>query len=223
MGMLSGREIERQRKQGNIVIEPTERGPNPNSFNLRLADRLLIYQKTEPILRWWEARYAAWLERCADAGALAASWRPSTPPPFTAPLDMAKPEPVVELVIPPYPTGLVLFPGMLYLGCTMEYTETEGFVPFIEGRSSVGRLGMQIHVTAGFGDCGFKGDWTCEITVMHSLRVYPNVEIAQIAYSELVDGVEPSKNPDSYTGKYQGQRGPKPSGLWKDFLPKDKA
>lgn len=53
--------------------------------------------------------------------------------------------------------GLVIEPGRLYLGSTLEYTKTDKFVPMLEGRSSVGRLGLYIHVTAGFGDVGFSG------------------------------------------------------------------
>ena len=56
--------------------------------------------------------------------------------------------------------GLVLMPGGLYLAKTKEYTETHGFVPQVVGRSSIGRLGLWIHVTAGFGDLGFKGNCT---------------------------------------------------------------
>ena len=56
--------------------------------------------------------------------------------------------------------GLLLEPQKLYLGRTIEYTATEGYVPMLEGRSSIGRLGLFVHVTAGFGDIGFKGFWT---------------------------------------------------------------
>jgi len=108
--------------------------------------------------------------------------------------------------------GLVLQPNRLYLGCTMEYTETPHHIPLIEGRSSVARLGLSIHVTAGFGDCGFRGQWVLEITTVHPLRIYSGVEICQIAY------FEPNGALRSYAGKYQGQRGPQPSRLWKDFI-----
>jgi dCTP deaminase len=71
------------------------------------------------------------------------------------PLDMKKENPAQKVVIPP--EGLVLQPGTLYLGRTNEYTETFNLVPMLEGRSSVGRLGLFVHVTAGFGDVGFCG------------------------------------------------------------------
>jgi dCTP deaminase len=129
---------------------------------------------------------------------------------FSPTLDMRKENPVLETTIPP--EGFVLEPGTLYLGHTLEYTETKGFVPIVEGRSSVGRLGMQVHLTAGFGDNKFHGDWTLEISVLHPLRVYAGVRVCQIFYTTL-EGVQGA----GYKGKYQGQRGPKPSGIWRDF------
>ena len=93
-------------------------------------------------------------------------------------LDMKTPNPVKQLTIPE--EGLVLDPGKLYLGRTQEFTKTESFVPMLEGRSSVGRLGLFIHVTAGFGDVGFAGYWTLEIFCVQPIRIYPGVEICQI-------------------------------------------
>lgn len=78
-------------------------------------------------------------------------------------LDMKKDHAVRKIVIPE--EGLLLEPHKLYLGRTNEFTKTEGFVPMLEGRSSTGRLGLFIHVTAGFGDVGFAGYWTLEIFV----------------------------------------------------------
>lgn len=76
----------------------------------------------------------------------------------------------------------MLTPGKLYLGRTNEWTETYGLVPKLEGRSSIGRLGLFIHVTAGYGDVGFKGFWTLEIVAVEPVRIYPNMEIGQLSY-----------------------------------------
>ena len=76
-------------------------------------------------------------------------------------LDMRQVNRVRRLKIPE--SGLVLNPNQLYLGRTVERTETHDLVPMIEGRSSIGRLGLFVHVTAGFGDVGFKGFWTLEM------------------------------------------------------------
>lgn len=126
-------------------------------------------------------------------------------------LDMAKPNAIEFLKIPA--EGLLLEPGRLYLGRTLEYTETRGLVPMLEGRSSVGRLGLFVHVTAGFGDIGFCGFWTLEISCIQPVRIYAGVEICQIFY-HTVSGAH-----DSYdTGKYQRNAGIQPSMLWKDFI-----
>ncbi|MFI5332887.1 MAG: dCTP deaminase [Candidatus Babeliales bacterium] len=125
-------------------------------------------------------------------------------------LDMKKQHEVTSLVIPQ--EGLVLEPGVLYLGRTMEYTVTEHYVPMLEGRSSIGRLGLFIHITAGFGDVGFKGYWTLEISCIHPIRIYPQVEICQIFYHTIEGDYE------LYTSnKYQNNRGIQPSMLYKDF------
>lgn len=125
-------------------------------------------------------------------------------------LDMKKENRAKKLIIPD--NGLILDPGKLYLGRTIEYTRTENCVPMLEGRSSIGRLGLFIHVTAGFGDVGFSGFWTLEIFCVQPVRVYPDVEICQIYY-HTIEGEY-----DKYiSGKYQNNNGIQPSLLFKDF------
>jgi len=125
-------------------------------------------------------------------------------------LDMKKEHQVQQVVIPEQ--GLVLETGKLYLGRTIEYTATESFVPMLEGRSSIGRLGLFIHITAGFGDVGFRGYWTLEIFCVQPIRIYPGIEICQIFY-HTIEG-----DYDQYvSNKYQNNRGVQPSMLYKDF------
>lgn len=78
--------------------------------------------------------------------------------------------------------GYLLEPGTLYLGVTEEYTETHKAVPFLEGKSSVGRLGIDIHATAGKGDVGFCNTWTLEISCVQPVRVYAGMPIGQLIY-----------------------------------------
>ena len=92
---------------------------------------------------------------------------------------------IEEIMIPA--EGYVLQPGTLYLGVTEEYTETHQHVPFLEGKSSVGRLGIDIHATAGKGDVGFCNTWTLEISCVHPVRVYAGMPIGQLIYF-TVDG-----------------------------------
>ncbi|MCL2084912.1 MAG: dCTP deaminase [Oscillospiraceae bacterium] len=125
-------------------------------------------------------------------------------------LDMKKPLPAEKIAIPD--DGLILRPGILYLGRTVEHTYTNSYVPMLEGRSSIGRLGLYVHVTAGFGDIGFSGYWTLEIQCVHPVRVYPFIEICQIYYHEISgDYVEYGG------GKYQNNTGIQPSLMYKDF------
>lgn len=170
--ILSGLEI--KSKMGkDIIIKPfDEKRVNPNSYNLRLHNELLVYDEEF--------------------------------------LDMKKPNKTKTLTIPD--SGFLLSPGKLYLGRTVEYTATTNYIPMLEGRSSIGRLGLFIHVTAGFGDVGFKGYWTLEIHCIEPVKVYPFVEICQIYYHTIEGNFE-----EYIKGKYQDNTGIQPSLLFKDF------
>lgn len=170
--ILSGREIARHMGH-EIIIEPFHpKQVNPNSYNLTLADELMVYD--EPVL------------------------------------DMKKRNTGHILKIPA--EGYLLQPNTLYLGRTREYTKTDCFVPMLEGRSSIGRLGLFIHVTAGFGDVGFAGYWTLEMFCVQPIRIYAGVEICQIYFHTVLGEA------DKYThGKYQNNEGIQPSLLYKDF------
>ena len=170
--ILSGKEILKHMGKEIIITPFDEKRINPNSYNLSLADELLVDEQDE--------------------------------------LDMKKPNPTKRIVIPE--EGLLLEPNRLYLGRTNEFTRTDRYVPMLEGRSSTGRLGLFIHVTAGFGDIGFAGYWTLEIFCVQPVRIYPNVEICQIYYHDI-DGEY-----DLYSsGKYQNNSGIQASLLYKDF------
>lgn len=170
--ILSGKEI--KNKLGNeIIIEPFNAAQlNPNSYNLRLHDELLVYEDKL--------------------------------------LDMKKKHAVRSIAIPQ--EGYVLDAGTLYLGRTLEYTKTDKYVPMLEGRSSIGRLGLFIHITAGFGDVGFNGFWTLEMYCVQPVRIYPGIEICQIFYHSIEGEY------DRYvSNKYQNNSGIQPSLLYKEF------
>ncbi len=107
-----------------------------------------------------------------------------------AALDARRANPVEECRIPE--EGFVLIPGQLYLGVTEEYTETHGYVPFLEGKSSVGRLGIDIHSTAGKGDEGFCNFWTLEMSVKIPVRIYAGMPVGQLIYFEISGTVDKS-------------------------------
>ncbi len=127
-------------------------------------------------------------------------------------LDMRKCNRVRDLRIPD--AGLVLEPNRLYLGRTVEYTETHNLVPMIEGRSSIGRLGLFVHVTAGFGDVGFRGYWTLEMFAVQPVRIYPGIQICQIFYHQIVGDIQEYKS-----DKYQDNSGIQPSLMFKELNP----
>jgi len=170
--ILSGIEI--KNKMGKeIFIDPyNESQVNPNSYNLRLHNELLVYKNSV--------------------------------------LDMKENNEVKSIFIPP--EGLLLEANKLYLGRTIEYTKTENYVPMLEGRSSIGRLGLFIHVTAGFGDVGFSGYWTLEMFCVEPIRIYAGIEICQIYY-HAIQGEYQKYN----SGKYQNNTGVQPSLLYRDF------
>jgi dCTP deaminase len=126
-------------------------------------------------------------------------------------LDMARANRVRRVTIPA--DGIVLSPNQLYLARTVERTETHAFVPMIEGRSSVGRLGLFVHVTAGFGDVGFCGYWTLEMFAVQPVRIYPYVPICQIFYHEVRGKIT------KYNSKYQNNRDIQPSLLFRELRP----
>lgn len=131
-----------------------------------------------------------------------------------AELDVRSNNPTELLSIPP--DGLVLRPGVLYLGSTAELVGCDTLAAVVEGKSSLGRLGLTAHVTAGFIDCGFRGNITLEMSVVHRLRVYPGMRVCQVCFTTMEGEVR------LYAGKYQDQRGPQSSRSWRDFAEKDR-
>ena len=98
--------------------------------------------------------------------------------------------------------GYLLLPDKLYLGVTIERTYTPYHIPTYEGRSTTGRYFLQSHQTAGFGDIGFNGHWTLEITVKRPTIVYPGMRIGQIGFDSIEGEIE------LYNGNYSGNKLP---------------
>lgn len=124
-------------------------------------------------------------------------------------LDVAKDNPTYSVTIPP--DGIVLRPGQLYLGTTAERVATDRYVGVVEGKSSLGRLGLCAHVTAGFIDTGFAGQITLEMIVAHPVRIRAGMRICQICFSTVEGEIQ------LYAGKYQHQVGVQASRSWQDF------
>ena len=129
-------------------------------------------------------------------------------------LDARKHNKIVHFEIPE--EGFLLQTGTLYLGVTEEYTETHAHVPFLEGKSSTGRLGIDIHATAGKGDVGFCGHWTLEISVKQPVKIYKGMPIGQLIYFP-VDGEIEIKYNQKKNSKYSNQPDkPVESMMWKN-------
>jgi dCTP deaminase len=130
-------------------------------------------------------------------------------------LDMKKANRTRRIVIPE--DGLVLSPNQLYLGRTVEMTETHNLVPMIEGRSSIGRLGLFVHITAGIGDVGFRGYWTLEMFAVQPVKIYPGVPICQILFHQIDGSIR-----EYSSDKYQNNCDIQPSLLYKELNPSAK-
>lgn len=130
-------------------------------------------------------------------------------------LDCKKDNPYKEVEIPE--EGIVLIPGELYLGCTVEKFETEDYIIMFEGKSSLARLGLFSHISAGFGDYGFIGHLTLEFSCVKPIRIYKNMPVGQVYY-ETMEGMCINKYGKNVTSKYQNnEQKPVPSRMHLNF------
>ncbi len=125
-------------------------------------------------------------------------------------LDVKQPNRFRRIHIPQ--EGMILSPSQLYLGRTVERTETHNLVPMLEGRSSLARLGLFVHVSSGFGDVGFCGYWTLEMFAVQPVRIYPGIKICQVFYHEIAGEVR-----EYQSDKYQNNHDIQPSLMYKEF------
>jgi len=129
-------------------------------------------------------------------------------------LDAKKHNSIEELIIPD--EGFIIAPGTLYLGATIEYTETHNSVPFLEGKSSVGRLGIDIHATAGKGDVGFCNNWTLEISCIQPVRIYSGMPIGQLIYFAVEGDIQNYYNKKENAKYNKVSNKPTESMMWKN-------
>lgn len=171
--ILTGNEII-NRLNKEIFIEPFNlQQINPNSYNLSLANELMIYN--EEIL------------------------------------DPKRNNMVEKIIIPE--EGYILEPNKVYLARTVEYTKTLNLVPMIIGRSSLGRLGLAVHVSSGFGDVGYSGYWTMQLVCVQQIKIYPDMKICQIFYNTIC-----GNSVDYISDKYQNSDEIIASKIFKEFL-----
>ncbi|MBI5087742.1 MAG: dCTP deaminase [Actinobacteria bacterium] len=129
-------------------------------------------------------------------------------------------EDLTELITIPEEGVFMLHPGEFVLGTTLEMVSVpDDLVARIEGKSSLGRLGLIIHSTAGFIDPGFSGHVTLELTNIATLPItlYPGMKIGQVSFMQMTTPADNPYGSGARGSKYQGQRGPTPSRYWENF------
>lgn len=134
---------------------------------------------------------------------------------------MKRMDDLTELVEVKEDEPFILHPGEFVLGSTREWVQLPDDVAGrLEGKSSLGRLGLVTHSTAGFIDPSFQGHLTLELSNLATLPItlYPNMPIGQIAFFRLSSPAQSGYGAEERKSKYQGQRGPTPSRYWENFV-----
>ncbi len=165
MAILSGPEIISAVHRQDINIDPFEPGlVNPASVDLRLGKKVAVYE------RWVDEYHGC---------------EPRTLYATNKVLDVKEPPTMREYEIDEE-EGLILQPGILYLMHTDERVCSTKYIPVLDGKSSIGRLGIVIHLTAGYGDPGYDGQYTLEVTAVHPIKVYAGMRFCQMRFHEMV-------------------------------------
>jgi deoxycytidine triphosphate deaminase len=184
--ILTGPQIASEIREGRIQFHPFDpKHCNPNSVNFHLGSRLLVYKRPGLLRRLWDfVRGQEWS------------------------LTLRSRNEVEVIDIPP--EGIILQPGQLYLGSTVEYIGSTHYAPLMAARSSIGRLGLFIFLNSGLGDIGFQGQWTLELMTIHPIRLFAGDRIGQMMF------FKPEGEVVQYSGKYQRSVGPVSSLIYQD-------
>ncbi len=204
-GILSGKSILSALKKGDIEITPFqadhvifESRVNPASYDLTLGPEVAVYTATT-----YPEFLAANADELPGRGVR----------PRNGTLDAARENEVARHQMST--KGFVLMPGVGYLMHTAEKICSNKYVPILDGKSSIGRLFCFVHVTAGYGDPGFDGQYTLEVVVMQPLIVYPGMKFCQIRFHTIVGEFDSYKRKGNYQGVLAD--GPVPSQSWRMF------
>lgn len=188
--------------KGEIVISPFNKDNlGTNSVDLTLNPKMLVYQRAEDYINHSlvnDKSGVIFIGLTADGNAIYKELYQEYH------IDCFEKNETFGFTIPD--DGFVLRPGQLYIASTNEYTETHNTVPKLEGKSSIGRLGLFVHVTAGYGDVGFCGTWTLELVATVPIKIYPNMKICQISYHSITEKPMVSYK-QKESAKYSGQEG----------------
>lgn len=188
--ILTGEEIRRQVREGRITVEPyNDKRINPASLDLTLGDQVAVYQD---FALFDAEEHFNRIGKPYDGTGL-------VPVNLSKVYDTKKPSDVRVFKIDPK-VGWVIQPGIGYLMHTVERISTDAYNPVLDGKSSLGRIFLKVHETAGYGDPGFNGQFTLEVTSsMFPIRLYPGMRICQVRFHTL-EGAH-----YSYKGHYTGE------------------
>jgi len=188
-GVLSGKAIKQAIEEGSIRIEPLDlKQLNPVSYDLTLGDEVLVYEGVNYI---HDVQIGASYPK---DGAQIQPWRELNPRKNF--LDSKKANPTRAFKIGP--EGWLVQPGVGYLMHTRERIWTDRFEPIIDGKSSLGRLFVWVHITAGYGEPGFDGQYTLEVVATHPVRLYAGQRVCQMRFLTIMGEI------DLYDGHYKG-------------------
>lgn len=213
MAILTGLEICKEMGEGNISVKPENPDRiQPNSVDLTLGKEVCLYTAVtyiemhgpyQPMHNSLQAskliRLKSFVEGSSDLAG-----------PY---LDAKKQNAVIKLGMDE--SGWALKPGILYLMHTEEVVHTKKFVTELTGKSSVARLGITVHVTAGHGETGFEGQYTLEVRAEHPVIIYPGMPICQVLFHTCKGDIEDYQDKGHYVGS--ASRGAEPSRCWQQF------
>lgn len=195
MMILTGKQIAKERELRRIIIDPWYPDHiNPASMDLTLGNKVLIWRDPKRVT---DDGYEC------DQG-------------IRRVVDVKKPDSFTYEEHTIGPDGFDISPGTVYLMHTVEVVRTDCFVPVLDGKSSIGRLGVLIHMTAGFGDPGFRGQYTLEVASLgRPIRVYAGMRFCQIRFHTLIGETTNYQRCGHYVGDLA--KGPCASQVWKQF------
>lgn len=192
--ILTGPQIIEEVGKGNIEIDPFVRDNiNPASIDLSLGDEVAVY-------RMWTYRPEAYPlgSKPRDEDACKGQLYPHN----ERYIDVRKHKDFEVDTFKIGDRGIILKPGILYLMHTLERVRSYYSVPVLDGKSSLGRLGVVVHLTAGYGDPDFNGQYTLEVSVMHPVKVYPGMRFCQMRFHQILGEKLSYEESGHYIGEY---------------------
>jgi dCTP deaminase len=216
-GILSDRTLKMALEEGTIKIDPfTAEHLNAASYDVTLGDEVVVYKKWVEYDKDYEGSWSLGAMRMMATGKPRDGSDFQVTGRFTNPILDVREEPETASFKMTQDYGWILKPGIGYLMHTRERVHTKDFVPVLDGKSSIGRLFLTIHVTAGYGDPGFDGQFTLEVKATHPIRVFPGMKIGQIRFHTVVGEIDKLYSKvGHYTGK--AAEGAVPSQAWRQF------